>query len=396
MGQSNNRLSVSDFVTLHNHSHYSLLDGLQKVAPMIERVKELGMEAVALTDHGTMSGAIELYKEAKAQGIKPLIGIETYVSARNHTDKDPSKDKNNYHLILIAMNNVGYQNLMRLSTIANLDGFYYKARIDHILLEKYNEGLIALSGCIGGEVSDAIRQGQTEKAIEIAKWYRKIFGDRYYIEIQDHGHPDHPHVWDEQMRVNKELMKIAKELNIPCVVTLDSHYLRHEDQEAHEILLCVQTGSFLDDSNRMSLANFELHIADPQDVIKRWKNILPEAIENTKKIADRCNVELELGKILIPKFPLEDNITEKAHLDVLVYQGLAVRYGKQSKKDAVKYSIQEAQKYLPENVLERAAYELSIVDQMGFNGYFLIISDFMNWGKNEGIVFGPGRGSAAG
>ncbi|MCA9324098.1 DNA polymerase III subunit alpha [Candidatus Saccharibacteria bacterium] len=390
-------LQASDFVALHNHTHYSLLDGLQKVAPMVDRVKELGMEAVAMTDHGTLSGAIELYKEASARGVKPIIGIETYVAPRTHTDRDPSKDKANYHLILLAMNMTGYQNLMRLSTIANLEGFYYKPRIDHELLEKYNEGLIALSGCIGGEVGDAIRQGQYDQALEIATWYKGIFGDRYYIELQDHGHPDHPHGWVEQREVNKGLIKLAKELEIECVVTMDAHYLKHEDQEAHEILLCVQTGSFLDEESRMSLKDFELHIADPKDVISRWESFLPSAVRNTKVIADRCTIELELGKILIPKFPsLPKGLSEKQYLDELVYKGLAFRYGKKTEEEANKLSIEKAKKELPENVLERAEFELQIIDQMGFNGYFLIIWDFMKWGKDQGIVFGPGRGSAAG
>ncbi len=389
-------LTPADFVALHNHTHYSLLDGLQKVAPMVSRVKELGMQAVAITDHGTLSGAIELYKEAHAQGIKPLIGMETYVAARSHTDREPAKDKVNYHLILIAMNMTGYQNLMRLSTIANLDGFYYKPRIDHELLKKYNEGLIALSACIGGEVGDALRQEQYEQAKNIAQWYQSIFGDRYYLELQDHGHPDHPHGWEEQKRVNAKLIQLAEELGIECVVTMDAHYLRHEDQEAHELLLCVQTGSFFDETNRMSLKDFELHIADPKDIINRWGATYPQAVRNTKVIADRCSIELELGKILIPKFPLPPGVTEKQHLDLLVYRGLAFRYGDVPETEAKILSIEDAKKTLPENVAERASYELQIIDQMGFNGYFLIISDFMNWGKDSGIVFGPGRGSAAG
>lgn len=396
MGNEKKLLMPADFVALHNHTHYSLLDGLQKVVPMVERVKELGMEAVAITDHGTLSGAIELYKEANAQGIKPVIGMETYVATRSHTDRDPAKDKQNYHLILIAMNNTGYQNLMQLSTIANLEGFYYKPRIDHELLEKYNEGIIALSACIGGEVGDALRQGQYEQAKAVASWYKGIFGDRYYLELQDHGHPDHPHVWDEQRRVNAELIKLSKDLEIPCAVTMDAHYLRHEDQEAHEILLCVQTGSFIDETSRMSLKEFELHIADPLDVIARWQDTLPEAISNTKAIADRCEIILELGRILIPKFPLPEGVTEKQHLDELVYQGLVMRYGENVPDDKSAFTIDEAKSYLSEKVLTRAEYELQIIDQMGFNGYFLIISDFMNWGKDEGIVFGPGRGSAAG
>lgn len=396
MGKEKVSIISSDFVHLHNHTHYSLLDGLQKIKPMIERIKEMGMEAVAVTDHGTMSGVIELYKEAHAENIKPIIGIETYVAARSHTQKEAGKDKNNFHLILLAMNNTGYENLMRLSTIANLDGYYYKPRLDHELLEKYNEGVIVLSGCIGGEVADAIRQGQYDKAKEVAGWYKKVFGDRYYIELQDHGNPNHPHSWSEQVAANKELMKLAKELSIECVITNDAHYRVHEDQEAHEILLCVQTGSFLDDEKRMSLKDFELHMADPLDIIERWQDILPSAITNTKKIADRCEVTLELGKILIPKFPLPAGVTEKSFLDELVFKGLAFRYGDVTEKESSKLSIEDAKKLLPKEVLDRTQFELQIIDQMGFNGYFLIISDFMNWGKSEGIVFGPGRGSAAG
>src|SRR5688500_8299961 len=242
---SSGELRNSDYVHLHNHTQYSLLDGLTQIGPLMDFAKESGMEAVAMTDHGTLSGAIEFYKEAKARDIKPIIGIETYVAARRHTDKDPGKDKNRFHLILLAMNNQGYQNLMQLSTIANLDGYYYYPRIDHELLEKYNEGIIALSACMGGEVGDKLKQNQYDQAVEIAKWYKSIFGDRYYIEIQDHGHPDNPLHSPEQLVVNEQALKLGKELDIPLVVTCDAHYLKHEDQDAHEILLCVGTGSFL-------------------------------------------------------------------------------------------------------------------------------------------------------
>ncbi|HEY5805766.1 MAG TPA: PHP domain-containing protein, partial [Candidatus Saccharimonadales bacterium] len=238
-------LQASDYVHLHNHTQYSLLDGLTKVPALVEYVKEAGMVAVAQTDHGTLSGNIEFYKAATEKGIKPILGMETYVAARTIADKEPGKDKVYHHLILLAMNDEGYRNLMQLSTIANLEGVYYKPRVDHVLLEKYNEGLIVLSGCIGGEVGDAIRQGQYDQAKETAQWYKKVFGDRYYIEVQDHGHPEHPSKWDEQVRVNEQLLKLARELDIPPVVTCDAHYLGHEDQQAHEILLCVQTGSFL-------------------------------------------------------------------------------------------------------------------------------------------------------
>jgi DNA polymerase III subunit alpha len=390
------KLDASDYVHLHNHTQYSLLDGLTKVPALVDYVKEAGMTAVAQTDHGTLSGAIEFYKEATGKGIKPLIGMETYVASRTLADKDPAKDKVYYHLILLAMNNTGYRNLMRLSTVANMQGFYYRPRVDHVVLEKYSEGIIALSGCIGGEVGDALRQGQYDKAREIAEWYKRIFGDRYYIELQDHGHPDHPSKWQEQVDVNNQLMQLAEELGLPCVVTCDAHYLKHDDQTAHEILLCVQTGSFLSDEKRMSLANFELHVTEPQEIIGRWGKDHPDFIRNTKAIADRCDVSIELGKILIPKFPVPKGEDEKSHLHKLTYRGLAWRYGGIDEEKAREITIPEAKKALSKEVLERAEYELEIVDRMGFNGYFLIIADFMNWGKNEGIVFGPGRGSAAG
>ena len=396
MGDSKKTLQPTDYVHLHNHSHYSLLDGLSKVGPMLDHAKALGMEAIAMTDHGTLSGLIDFYKEAKARDIKPILGMETYVASRSHTDKDAGKDKVYYHLILLAMNNTGYMNLMQLSTIANLQGFYYKPRIDRELLEKYSEGLIVLSACIGGEIGDSLRQGQYAKAKEIAEWYKKVFGDRYYLELQDHGHREHQAFWDEQVAVTKETLKLAKEVDIPTVVTCDAHYLKHEDQEAHEILLCVQTGSFLTDEKRMSLKNFELHVTDPNEIIKRWGQDNSDAITNTKAIADRCNVEIELGKILIPKFPVPKGENEKSYLHLLVYQGLAWRYGGKTAEEAARLNIEDAIATLKDTVRERAAYELGVIENMGFNGYFLIIWDFINWGKNEGIVFGPGRGSAAG
>ncbi len=387
-------LNSRDYVHLHNHTQYSLLDGLTKIPALIDRVLELGMKSVAITDHGTLSGVVEFYKEAKAKGVKPIIGLETYVAPRRHTDRDSSKDKNYYHLILLAMNETGYQNLMRLSTIANLQGFYYRPRVDRELLEKYNEGLIVLSGCIGGEVGDMLRQGQFEKAGQVAEWYKKIFGDRYYLEIQDHGHADHPSKWSDQVEVTKNTFKLSEQLDIPCVVTCDAHYLNHKDQQAHEILLCVQTGSFLSDENRMSLKDFELYVTEPSDLIKRWGKKHPDLILNTSKIADRCNVELKLGKYLIPKFPVPPKETEKSYLDRLTFEGLVQRFADTMPKATD--SIAQLKKLLPNNVIERANYELSIINGMGFSGYFLIVQDFINWGKDQGIVFGPGRGSGAG
>jgi len=390
------KLKSSDFVHLHNHTQYSLLDGLTKIPALISRVKEMGMDAVAMTDHGTMSGAIEFYKAANEEGVKPLIGMEAYVAPRAHTDKDPSQDRQYYHLTLLAMNFKGYQNLMRLSSIANLEGFYYRPRIDHALLEKYNEGIIVLSGCMGGEVSDALSQDQYAQAKKTAQWYKKVFGDRYYIELMDHGHPTHPTAWAQQTTVNEGLLKLAKELDLPAVLTCDAHYLNHEDQEAHEILLCVQTGAFLTDEGRFSLKEFELHVAEPEDIIKRWGAEHPELILNTKKVAERCDVQIKLGGILIPKFPTLHEQSEKLLLEKSVWRGLVWRYSDMSRPSAAKLKIEEAKQKLPREVVERAEYELRVVDSMGFNGYFLIVSDFINWGKDRGIVFGPGRGSAAG
>jgi DNA polymerase-3 subunit alpha len=385
-------LKASDFVHLHNHTQYSLLDGLTKIDKLVAKVKEMGMDAVAMTDHGTLSGAVDFYMKARANDIKPVIGIEAYIASRKYSDKDPTKDKQYYHLIILAMNNKGYQNLMRLSTISNLEGFYYKPRIDRDLLKKYNEGLIVLSGCISGEFGDAIRQGQMEQAKKTAKWYKEVFGDRYYIEIQDHGHPEHTSAWDEQIRVTDESFMIAEELDIPTVITGDAHYLVKEDQEAHEILLCVQTGAFLSDEDRMSLKEFELYVADPKDIIKRWGKAHAQSVLNTKKIADRCDVELKLGEYLIPKFPVPKGETEKSYLEVLTYQGLLERYDPAAKP---KQKISELKQQLDKEIVERAEYELGIIDKMGFDGYFLIVQDFINWGKDKGIVFGPGRGSGA-
>jgi DNA polymerase-3 subunit alpha len=389
-------LTPADYVHLHNHTQYSLLDGLTKLPALFNYVKESGMQAVAMTDHGTLSGTIDFYKTGKANDIKPIIGLETYVAARKHTDKDPQKDKQRFHLILLAMNFKGYQNLMQLSTTANLNGFYYYPRVDHDLLEKYNEGIIALSACMGGEVGDRLRNGQYDQAREVAKWYKSVFGDRYYLEIQDHGHPDNPLPSADQQAINEQVLKLGKELDIQVALTCDAHYLKHEDQDAHEILLCVGTGSFLSDEKRMSLKDYPLHVEAPEELIKRWGPDHPEVIRNTRVIADRCDVEIELGKILIPKFPVPEGMDEKSYLDETVYQGLARRYLGTDADTALTLSIEDAKAKLPAEVLARTEYELGVIEQMGFNGYFLIIADFMNWGKDQGIVFGPGRGSAAG
>ena len=354
------------------------------------------MEAAAVTDHGTMSGILDYYKTAKKAGIKPILGIETYVAARSRFDRDPAKDKQRFHLTVLAMNNTGFHNLMKLSTQANLEGMYYKPRIDHDLLEELNEGLIVMSGCASGEIGVALKEDDYDRARDIAKWYKSILGDRYYLELQDHGHPKSNTHWDVQAKINEGLIKLSKELDIEMVVTCDGHYLTHDHQDAHEILLCVGTGSYLSDEKRMSLKDFELHLTDPRDIIDHWGEEYPEVIRNTKKVADRCNVEIELGRILIPKYPLPEGENEHSYLLRLTYQGLLQRYNGASKEEAEKLDPDDIIPQLSDEVRQRAEMELGVMGNMGYEGYFLIVQDFINWGKSQGIVFGPGRGSAAG
>ncbi len=399
------QLKPSDFVHLHNHTHYSLLDGLTKVPELVDFIKNDGMEAVAVTDHGTMSALVELYKECNSAGIKPLLGLEAYVAARKMTDKDPAHDKQRFHITLIAMNNKGFENLCRIMSNAEVHGKYYKPRTDHDELEKYNEGIICLSGCMGSEISEAIRAGDDKRALELIDWYRNVFKDRFYLEMQDHGHPKSSTHSAEQKKVNDWHMAHYKELGLPIVVTCDAHYLKKEDQDAHEVLLCIGTAANLSDPNRMTLRDYDLHVIPAEEIIEHWQDTCPEAVLNTKAIADRCNVDLQLGRILIPKFPVPDGEDEKSYLDKLVFQGLVYRYGGKELQDTVNLEVPECRKILEEvdknrddlhKVLPRIDYELSVVDKMGYNGYFLIVQDFINWGKAQRIVYGPGRGSAAG
>lgn len=354
------------------------------------------MEAVAVTDHGTMSGLVELYKTCDAAGIKAIMGLEAYVAARNMEDRDPAYDKERFHITLLAMNNVGFENLCRLITEAETNGKYYKPRIDHRVMEKYNEGIICLSGCAGSEISMAIRNDDEERLKTLVEWYSKVYDGRFYLEMQDHGHPKSPTHWAEQTKINERLMKLHDETGLPLVVTCDAHYINHSDQDAHEVLLCVGTGSKISDTNRMSLKEFQLHVIPPDEIIERWKDTCPEAVRNTRRIADACNVTLDLGRILIPKFPIDTGETEKQYLDNMVYRGLAERYGIMTREEAAEKSVEEIKPLLSKEVNERIEYELSVVDKMGYNGYFLIVQDFINWGKNQGIIYGPGRGSAAG
>ena len=378
-----------DFVHLHNHTHYSLLDGLQKVPQLVNKVELLGQTTVAITDHGSLSGAIEFYKACVERGIKPIIGLETYVAPRKHTDKSSAEDRNPYHLTLLAQNQLGYQNLMRLSTIANLEGFYYKPRVDHELLEKYREGLIVLSGCAGGEVGTYILNDEFERALETAKWYQNIFGkDHYYLEMQ-------PHIEQEfQRKVNEGVQKISKVTGIPLVVTGDAHYTDSDHHYAHDILLCVQTGSTVEQPNRMKL-EMDLSVNSGAAMLEKFPDH-PEAISNTVKIASMCQLEIELGKILIPRFEVPKGETEKSYLRKLVFEGAGYRYAGFSKQEVSGLTEAKVKPKLSPEVLDRIEFELGVIGDMGYEGYMLIVADLINWSKNQGIICGPGRGSAAG
>ncbi len=386
------KLKNSDFVHLHNHTQYSLLDGLTKIPELMEYVRKENMHSVAITDHGTLSGLIEFYKEAKIHEVKPILGMEAYIASRSLKDKEVGKDKNNYHLIILAKNNKGYSNLMKLSTISNLEGFYYKPRIDRETLQKYSEGLIILSGCMGSELGSALLENNDDEAQNIIKWYKDVFKEDYYLEIQDHGHPDHPTFNQDQERVNQQIFELAKQYSLPVVVTSDSHYLRKEDKLAHEVLLCVQTNSYLSQTNRFSMQDLDLYVTPPKDLIKRWGTTHPEVITNTSKIASQVEVTIKLGEILIPKFDTPKKMSENEFLINQVYLGLQSRYLNNTKPN----TTQQIKELLDPILVERTEYELDIIQKMKFSGYFLIVSDLINWGKNQGIIFGPGRGSAAG
>ena len=355
------------FVHLHVHSHYSLLDGLAKIDQLIAKAKGFGMEALALTDHGNLYGAVEFYKKAKKAGIKPIIGVETYVAPNGRLQKRPKLDEKRFHLVLLAKNETGWKNLIKLVTLANLEGFYYKPRIDMEILEKYHDGLVCLSGCYSGEIAKLIAAKNFEEARNIAAWYKNLFGDDFYLELQPHT-PE----------LHEPTLRLSKELDIPVVATQDIHYASKDDKTAHEILLAVQTNSKLDDEDRMSLKKYDISVTSPEEMAEIFKDI-PEAISNTVKIADKCNWELELGKTRIPKFPVLNEKTSYEYMESLVKERIHNRYPGAGK-----------------SVNERVEMELGIIKKTGFADYFLIVQDFVNWAKEHGIVVGPGRGSAAG
>lgn len=362
-----------NFVHLHVHSHYSLLDGLPKIPDLVKRAKELGQPALALTDHGSMYGIIEFYKACKKEGVKPILGVEAYLAPGSRLDKRAGVDDKPYHLVLLAENYEGYKNLLKLVTKANLEGFYYKPRVDKELLREHRGGIIALTACLQGEVPKAIRAGDLERAKNIIHEYQDIFGpNNVYLEVQSH-----PEI-AEQKTVNEQLIKFSRELNIPLVATKDVHYLKSEDKQAQDLLVCIQTGKTVADKDRMTMTGYDCSMSSTEDMAAAFAD-LPEVLENTLKVAERCNVSFDLGKNILPKFDVPDGKGEDAYLRELCLQGFEERY--QNATPAMR---------------ERLDFELSVIAKMGFASYFLIVSDFVNYAKNRGITVGPGRGSAAG
>src|SRR3989339_1232718 len=362
------------FTHLHVHSHYSLLDGLPKIDELLDYVKELGMDSVAITDHGVMYGAVEFFKKAKSKKIKPIIGCEVYCAFEKRSDKRPGIDSPRYHLILLAKNEKGYKNLVQLVTKAHLDGFYYKPRIDDELLEKHAEGLIGMSACLQGKIPRLLLSNRNEEAEALAKKYESFFGKgNFYLELQHHASiPD-------QAVLNKKLIELSKKTGIPLVCTNDIHYLKKDDSEAQDVLMLINTGSDLNDPERLTMTQDDFSMKSPEEMAEFFKEI-PEAVENTQKIADACNFNFELGRTKLPVFPLPEGKTAEKYLEELCQHGLEKRYDKNP----------------PPEVLKRLNYELSIIEKTGFAGYFLIVQDFVNWAKQNRIIVGPGRGSAGG
>lgn len=362
----------TNFVHLHVHSHYSLLDGAAPVKGIIDAARRFRMPAIAITDHGNMFGAIELYQYALKRGVKPIIGYEAYLTDGSH--KDRTRERSPYHIVLLARNLEGYKNLVKLSTIGFTEGFYYKPRVDFELLEKYSEGVIALSACLAGEVACELLKEDREAAKAAIKRYQKIFGaENFYVEIQDHGIP-------EQQKILDDLVEVARSCDAPIVASNDSHYIKPEDWEAQDALLCLNTNAKIDDPKRYRFGTHEFYLKSPQEMSALFSKY-PEAISNTLRIAERCNVELSLGKSILPNFPIPDGKTSESYITELCYEGMKWRYGSETPGEVY---------------TKRLDYELSVIKRMGFCDYFLIVWDFIKAAREMGVPVGPGRGSAAG
>ena len=361
------------FVHLHVHTEYSLLDGSNKIKEYVARVKELGMNSAAITDHGVMYGVIDFYRAARAQGIKPILGCEVYVAPNSRFDREVTGgDDRYYHLVLLAENNEGYANLMKIVSKGFVEGYYYRPRVDKEVLRQYHGGIIALSACLAGEVQRYIVKGLYDEAKKTALEYRDIFGeDNYFLELQDHGLPD-------QALVNQQLLKMSEETGIELVATNDVHYTYAEDAVPHDILLCIQTGKKLSDENRMRYEGGQYYVKSPEEMEKLFPYAL-QALDNTQRIADRCSVEIEFGVTKLPKYDVPDGYTSWEYLQKLCREGLEKRYGVPSQE-----------------LKNRLDYELNTIKNMGYVDYFLIVWDFIKYAKDHGIAVGPGRGSAAG
>jgi DNA polymerase-3 subunit alpha len=373
------------FTHLHVHSHYSLLDGLAKIDGLLDKTKSLGMDSLALTDHGVMYGAIEFYQKAKERGIKPIIGMEAYLAPYGMTMRRPKIDEKRYHLTLLAKNMTGYQNLMKMATESHLNGFYYKPRIDKELLKKHSEGLIGMSACINGEVPRLIISGKEKEAEKAAQEYEEIFGKgNFYLEIMEH-----PNLQGQDL-ANEKMIELSKKINIPLVATNDVHYLNKEDAAEQDVLLCIQMNKKVQDKDRLTMLGEDYSLKSPEQIIKAFKDV-PEAIKNTQKIVEQCNLDFEFGKTLLPYFEVPDDKNADEYLAELCEEGLKKRYNFQFSNLLSK----QADKSKHETIVDRLKYELSIIKQTGFAPCFLITQDFVNWAKKNNIVVGPGRGSGA-
>ena len=395
---------MDKFTHLHVHTEFSLLDGSSKIKEITARAKELGMNSLAITDHGVMYGVIDFYKAAKDAGIKPILGCEVYVAPGSRFDKEAGESEDRYyHLVLLAENNKGYENLMKIVSHGFTDGFYYKPRVDYQLLEQYHEGIIALSACLAGEVQKYLSRGMYEAGMDAAYRYEKIFGKgNFFLELQDHGIP-------EQRYVNQQLMRMTTETGIELVCTNDVHYTYADDADAHDILLCIQTGKKVSDENRMRYEGGQYYLKSPDEMAELFP-YAPQALENTVKIANRCNVEIEFGVTKLPKFAVPEGFTSWTYLNYLCYEGIKKRYpdqtadidpmalakqaGEDMPEDRTKAEIKVAED--SNDIRQRLAYELSVIYSMGYVDYFLIVWDYINYAKVHDIPVGPGRGSAAG